>query len=153
MFSCFDWAFSCFDWAVALIEPLLWLSLQLLWLSLQLLWLSLSFVGKTSLLLQFKLKVWKNLNLKLATSDHLIDPGRSLSSSKRKYSLKFIAVWKGCFEDSWRPLVTFETAEETVCNYTTSCTKASQKGIHKLIGQLSVFNFGGPNTTCPLNTD
>ena len=44
-------------------------------------------------------------------SDHFIDPEKALASHKRKASLKFKAVWKGLFEDSWHPLDNFENAQ------------------------------------------
>ena len=57
-------------------------------------------------------------------------------------SLKFKAVWKGSYEDSWHHLDNFENAKDLVCKYLTSCTPAIRKVIYKLIGPLGVSDLG-----------
>ena len=65
-----------------------------------------------------------------------------MSLAKRLASLKFKAVWKGSYEDSWHHLDNFENAKDLVCKYLTSCTPAIRKVIYKLIGPLGVSALG-----------
>ena len=78
-------------------------------------------------------------------SDHFIDPEKSLTSHKRKASLKFKAVWKGSFEDSWHPLDNFENAQLVVAKYITSCVKNVRKKIYKAMGPLAISDVGDAN--------
>jgi hypothetical protein len=78
-------------------------------------------------------------------SDHFIDPEKSLTSHKRKASLKFKAVWKGSFEDSWHPLDNFENAQLIVAKYITSCVKNVRKKIYKAMGPLAISDVGDAN--------
>ena len=60
-------------------------------------------------------------------SDHFYDPDHSISLSKRASTLKFKAVWKGSYEDSWHAFDNFENAKKLMCKYLNSCTQVFEK--------------------------
>ena len=60
-------------------------------------------------------------------SDHFYDRDHSISLSKRSSTLKFKAVWKGSYEDSWHPFDNFENAKDLMCKYLNSCTPSTRK--------------------------
>jgi hypothetical protein len=80
-------------------------------------------------------------------SDHFFDPDHSLPLSKRSSSLKFKAVWKGSYEDSWHPFDNFENATKLMCKYLTSCTPGTRKTIFKLVGHSAVTKLGDAKFT------
>ena len=75
-------------------------------------------------------------------SDHFYDPDHSISLSKRASTLKFKAVWKGSYEDSWHAFDNFENAKKLMCKYLNSCTPSIRKTIFKLIGHSAVSQLG-----------
>ena len=77
-----------------------------------------------------------------AISSHFINPDRSVTSHKREASLKFRAVWKGSYENTWHPRETFENANDTVAKYITFCTKGVGKAIYRAMVPLALFNMG-----------
>ena len=74
-----------------------------------------------------------------AISSHFIDPDRTITSHKRKASLKCRAVWKGSFKDSWYPLKNFENAHSIHRQLRTLLGNTSQRMLTVMLSRLNCW--------------